>query len=85
MAEIKLNEGFTGEVAAFRASAEGFDAYDVSAVAGGNLSLPTVREYQNELLKMQGVMVLLQALIKKDAKDMDELAASLRAADNSGG
>ena len=84
MAEIKLNEGFTAEVDAFRSAAGGLDAVSVSSVSTGGLSLPTVDAYQERLFKIRTLMIKLELLIKKDAGDMDALAAMLKATDASG-
>ena len=85
MAEIKLNEGFTAEVSAFRESADQLDVVSVSSVSTGGLSLPTVDAYQDRLLRIKTLMIKFQALVQKDAKDMDALANSLRTTDASGG
>ena len=84
MAEIKLNEGFTAEVDAFRSAAGGLDTVSVSSVSAGGLSLPTVDAYQERLFKIRTLMIKLELLIKKDAGDMDALAAMLKATDASG-
>ena len=84
MAEIKLTEGFAAEVAAFRASREQLDQVRVETISAGGLSLPTVDAYQKRLHQIWQIMVLFEALVKKDADDMDALADSLRATDVGG-
>lgn len=85
MAEIKLNESFTTEVAAFRAAGEALDTVNVNSVSAGDISLPTVDAYQDRLFKIWKVIFKFELLTKKDAADMDALAASLKAADITGG
>ena len=86
MAEIKLNDSFTAEVDAFRASGESLDTVNVySVVSVGELSLPTVNAYQERLAKIWKLMLQFSVLKKKDAADMDALAATLKAADKTGG
>lgn len=85
MAEIKLNEGFKGEVEKFRASGEELsNSVVINTISTGDLSLPTVDAYQDRLFKIRNIMLLFGILVKKDAKDMDDLAARLKAADNTG-
>ena len=84
MAEIKLNNSFTDEVNAFRASGGQLDQVSANAASGGSLSLPTVDAYQNRLSKIRMLMVKFRLLTEKDAKDMDALAASLRTTDANG-
>lgn len=84
MAEIKLNEGFTAEVEAFRDSGERLNTSGVNSVSAEGLTLPTVDAYQDRLFGIWKVMFLFQLLTKKDAKDMDALAERLRAADMGG-
>ena len=50
----------------------------------GEHSLPTADAYQDRLFKIRNIMLLFGILVKKDAKDMDDLAARLKAADNIG-
>ena len=83
MAEIKLNDSFSEEVNAFRAAGEGINTDGMSSVSAGELSLPTVEEYKNRIHKIWGLMIRFQCLVKKDADDMDALAAALKAADAS--
>ncbi len=83
MAEIKLNEGFAAEVDAFRSSGAGLDAVSVNSVSAGGLSLPTVDAYQDRLFKIRTLMIKIELLVKKDAGDMDALAAMLKATDAS--
>ena len=85
MAEIKLNDNFTSEVEAFRASAAALTAVKASDVAADGLSLPTVEAYQGYLKRIWIVINRFSLLLEKDAKDMDALAASLKAADAAGG
>ena len=84
MAEIKLNDSFTAEVDAFRSAAAGLDAGSISAAGAGGLSLPTVDAYQERLYRIQSLMFRLERLVRKDAADMDALAAKLKATDASG-
>ena len=85
MAEIKLNENFAAQVDAFRTSAAGLDKVVVNSVSADGLSLPTVDAFQDRLFKLRLLMVEFEQLTKKDAKDMDDLAAKLKAADANGG
>lgn len=85
MAEIKLNDSFLTEVAAFRAAGGGISTSSAASASAGGLSLPTVDAYQQRLTKIADVMLQFQELVKKDAADMEALAAKLKAADNSGG
>ena len=84
MAEIKLNESFETQVAAFRASAEELDTVSVNSISAGDLSLPTVDAFQDQLFKIRTVMIKFEQLTKKDAADMDAIAAKLKAADTNG-
>ncbi len=84
MAHILLNDLFSLQVAAFRASAKGLDAASYFSASKEGLSLPTVDAYQERISRIWRIMVWSSALIKKDADDMDALADKLRAADNSG-
>ncbi len=84
MAEIKLNDNFATEVNAFRAAGAALDQVSVNVSTEG-LSLPTVDAYQERLHKIQALVIKFRLLTKKDADDMDALAASLKAADASGG
>lgn len=83
MAEIKLNEGFSSEVEAFRASGEKLSA-SASSIPTGELSLPTVDAYQDRFHSIWQIMIKFWALTKKDAADMDALAEKLKAADMAG-
>lgn len=85
MAEIKLNEGFAAEVEAFRTAGAAIDTLSINSISTGELSLPTIDAYQDRLFKIRTLIIKFEALTRKDAKDMDELAASLKAADASGG
>ncbi len=86
MAEIKLNEGFKDEVEAFRSSGESLsNSVVINTISAENLSLPTVDAYQERLFRIRNIMFLFSALVNKDAKDMDDLAARLKVADNTGG
>lgn len=85
MAEIKLNDSFTAEVSAFRASGDQLDQVSVNSVSVGDLSLPTVDAYQDRLFKIRTLMIKFQLLTQKDANDMDALAYSLRATDSGSG
>ena len=84
MAEILLNDGFTTQVEAFRASGEELDIVSINSISAGDLSLPTVDAFQKRLFKIRTVMIKFELLIKKDATDMDALAAKLKTADASG-
>ena len=84
MAEIKLNDGFAAEVDAFRAPGAEFNTVSINSISAGGLSLPTVEAYQNRLFEIWKLMVKFEVLTNKDAKDMDALAASLKAADAAG-
>lgn len=83
MAKIKLNDKFAAEVEEFRSSAVALDSSSFTSINVGNLSLPTVDAYQDRLYKIRKLLIRFELLIKKDAKDMDELAAMLKAADGS--
>ena len=84
MAEIKLNDAFSAEVDAFRAAGGEIYAVSVSSVSTEGLSLSTVDAYQSRFFKIRTLMRKLELLTKKDAADMDALAAMLKAADASG-
>lgn len=84
MAEIKLNDSFSAEVDAFRSAGNGFDAVSVNSVSADGLSLPTVDAYQDRLFKIRNLIIKLKLLTRKDAGDMDALAAMLKATDASG-
>ena len=81
MAEIKLTESFTEEVEAFRSAGEEIDAASVLSVSNREFSLPTINAYQERLRKIWHVIVAFKMLTKKDAADMDALAARLKIAD----
>ena len=84
MAEIKLNQSFTDEVEAFRTSS--LDIQElvlVNPISAGDLSLETVNAYQDRLHRIRGIMLQFRLLTQKDAKDMDDLATKLNAADHS--
>lgn len=86
MAELKLNDAFAAEVDAFRAAGEVLsDVTSPSTCDTEGLSLSVVKEY---ILRLDDIWRLLfdfYLLTKKDATDMDALADSIRAADNSSG
>ena len=84
MAEIKLNETFTAEVEAFRAAGAELDAVKTYTISSGGLSLPAVSAFQECLSSIGLAMFQFALLVEKDAKDMDALAAKLRAADSAG-
>ena len=84
MAEIKLNDGFSAQVEAFRAAGQNIDMNCANSVSTEGLSLTTVEAYQDRLDKIWRVMTWFRLLIQKDAKDMDALAAKLKAADGTG-
>lgn len=81
MTEIKLTDSFSSEVAAFRASAEDLDSASLISISKGNLSLPTADAYMERLNEIWKMMIRFNLLVKKDADDMDALAAKLKAAD----
>lgn len=81
MAEIKLNDSFKAEVEAFRASGVELDNVNAYSVSTTELSLPTVDAYQERLSKICKLCFEFSVLKKKDAADMDDLAARLKAAD----
>ena len=81
MAKIKLNEGFAAEVEAFRSAGEAINKVVLDSVSTGDISLPTVEAYQDRLYRIWRVMLKFYFLTKKDAADMDKLAATLKAAD----
>lgn len=83
MAEIKLNDAFLAEVAAFRAAGGEISTSSTASVSAGGLSLPTVDAYQQRLTKIADVMLRFQELVNKDAADMEALAAKLKATDAS--
>ena len=83
MALIKLNDGFQAEVSAFRSAGAVLDPADPSSGTTGGLSLQTVDAYRDRLSQISQLMMEFRALTQKDAKDMEELAARLNAADNS--
>lgn len=85
MAEIKLNDGFTAEVEAFRSSGEAIDTVSINSISTGDISLPTVEAYQERLFRIWRVMFKFYILTRKDAADMDKLTATLKAADMAGG
>lgn len=85
MAEIKLNEGFKAEVDAFRSAGEAINTVGLDSISAEGISLPTVEAYQDRLYKIWRVMLKFYFLTKKDAADMDKLAATLKAADTTGG
>ncbi len=84
MANILLNDLFSLEVAAFRASAKGLDASSYFSASTEGITLPTVDAYQERFFRIWRIMAWTEAVIKKDADDMDGLAAKLKAADSSG-
>ena len=85
MAEIKLNEGFMGEVEEFRSSGERLsNSVVINTISTGDLSLPTVDAYQERLFRIRNTIVKLHVLVNKDAKDMEAIAARLKKADNTG-
>lgn len=81
MAEIKLNEGFAAEVEAFRSAGEAINKVVLDSVSAEGISLPTVEAYQDRLYRIWRIMLKFCFLTKKDAADMDKLAATLKAAD----
>ena len=85
MAEIKLNDSFTAEVNSFRATGAELDTVKTYEISSGGLSLPAVSAFQDCIYTIGQIMFLLALLVKKDAKDMDALAAKLKAADSAGG
>lgn len=85
MAEIKLNDAFAEEVNAFRTASESLDKVSPSSISGEGLSLATVNEYKERVYKIRALMIHFQALVRKDANDMDALAKSLKEADGAGG
>lgn len=84
MANILLNDLFSLEVATFRGSAKGLDAPSYFSASTGDLSLPTIDAYKERLNRIWRIMVWTGAVVKKDADDMDAIAAKLKAADSSG-
>ncbi len=84
MAEILLNDAFLTEVDAFRASGSELTTVDTGSVSTGDLSLPTVDAYQDRLARIGKLMLSFQKLTAKDARDMDSIAAKLKAADAAG-
>jgi len=85
MPVIKLNDGFLSQVEDFRASGKELDTVSVNSISTGDLSLPTIDAYQERLFNVWKVMFKFMYLTKKDAEDMDALAARLNAADKAGG
>ena len=84
MAVVRLTSDFAGEVSAFRAAGDEIDAYGVSEPSASDLSLPTVKAYDKRMFEIRKIMTAFRLLTIKDAKEMDELAASLTAADQAG-
>lgn len=84
MAEIKLNEGFLAEVAAFREAGAAINTDGVNSVSAQGLSLPTVDAYLKRLYDIWGLMVWFQSITGKDARQMEALAERLKAADMGG-
>lgn len=85
MAEIKLNEGFLAEVGALRASGKELGMASLRTDSAGDLNLSTVDAYQEHLYQIRDVILKFEQLVLKDAKDMEALAAALKAADSAGG
>lgn len=85
MAEIKLNDSFSEQVEAFRASGGNLDKVSINSISSGELSLPTVDAYQERLFRIRTLIIKFELLTKKDASDMDALATCLKTADLSGG
>lgn len=85
MAEIKLNDNFAAEVNAFRSAGAELDTVKTYQISSGGLDLPAVRAFQACIHDIEMAMFLFGHLAKKDAADMDALAAKLRAADSAGG
>ncbi len=81
MAEIKLNDRFAEEVTAFRDAGNVVKDIDFQAPSAGNASLPAIKEYQIRFKRIGKIVFLLGLLAEKDAKDLDKLAATLKAAD----
>lgn len=84
MAKIKLNDSFAEEVDVFRSAGATLEPISVSGISAEDVSLPTVKAYQDRLYDIWGVMRKFYLLTKKDAADMDKLAATLKAADTAG-
>lgn len=85
MVEIKLNNGFLTEIDAFRTAGSNLQEINAVSISDAGISLPTIRGYMQRLSQIQEVVSLFGALVKKDATDMDKLAATLKAADSAGG
>lgn len=83
MAQITLNTKFSEEVNGFRSAAAELGASSYPTIDVGDLSLPTVDAYQDRLRQIWKTMVRFKLLVQKDANDMDDLAAMLKAADGS--
>lgn len=85
MPEIKLNEKFAEELAAFRDSSkelETVNMYTVSRIVsdeGANLA--TVGEYEDRLWNISRAVFAFSTLVGKDADDLNALANSLITAD----
>ena len=84
MAEIKLNDNFATEVNAFRSAGAELDTVKTYQISSSGLSLPAVSAFQDCLHNIGSAMYLFKLLTEKDAKDMEALAAKLKAADSAG-
>ena len=85
MSEIKLNDAFQHEVAAFMCAGEGLNKdFSFGDLRFADLSLTTVDAYFERMEKLFRLVGLYANLVGKDVKDMNELAAQLKAADECG-
>lgn len=82
MAEFKVSTGIDGEISAFQTAGSELNASFSATDSAGVSSLSTAVACIAEQKQIKALMELYMSLVAKDAKDLNDMAATARALDS---